>query len=129
MRRRLPSQKRRAVSQSPSANTREPVNSTVTIVIGTYVQTTPTSPCRKPLKLKGKSEPVPAHRLVSVLDTPERSHVSRFVGREREIAEIARVWERARAQTRCELVTVVGDVGGTPYRAHRPQAGPLSQAR
>ena len=37
----------------------------------------------EPLTLKGKSEPVPAFRLVSVLDAPERSHASRFVGRER----------------------------------------------
>ena len=43
----------------------------------------------EPLTLKGKSEPVPAFRLVSVLDAPERSHASRFVGRERELAQIA----------------------------------------
>ena len=40
----------------------------------------------EPLELKGKTEPVPAHRLVAVLDAPERSHESRFVGREREVA-------------------------------------------
>ena len=39
----------------------------------------------EPLTLKGKSEPVPAFRLVSVLDAPERSHASRFVGREPEL--------------------------------------------
>ena len=39
----------------------------------------------EPLTLKGKSEPVPAYRLVSALDAPERSHASRFVGREREL--------------------------------------------
>ena len=33
------------------------------------------------LSLKGKREPVPAFRLVSVLDVPERSHASKFVGR------------------------------------------------
>ena len=38
----------------------------------------------EPLTLKGKAEPVPALRLVSVLAVPERSHGSRFVGRERE---------------------------------------------
>ena len=65
----------------------------------------------EPLMLKGKSEPVPAFRLVSVLDAPERSHASRFVGRERELAQIAEAWERAQAQARCELVTVVGDAG------------------
>ena len=65
----------------------------------------------EPLMLKGKSEPVPALRLVSVLDAPERSHASRFVGRERELAEVVKAWERVQAQARCELVTVVGDAG------------------
>ena len=65
----------------------------------------------EPLELKGKSEPVPAYRLVSVLDAPERSHASRFVGREAELARIVEAWERAQAQARCELVTVVGDAG------------------
>jgi class 3 adenylate cyclase len=65
----------------------------------------------EPLSLKGKSEPVPAFRLVSVLDAPERSHASRFVGRERELRSLAEAWERVQAQPRCELVTVVGDAG------------------
>jgi class 3 adenylate cyclase len=64
-----------------------------------------------PLRLKGKSEPVPALRLVSMLDAPERSHVLRFVGREPELAQIVEAWQRAQAQARCELVTVVGDAG------------------
>src|SRR5436305_2523426 len=34
----------------------------------------------EPLTLKGKSEPVPAWRLVEVLDAAEREHGSRFVG-------------------------------------------------
>ena len=61
--------------------------------------------------LKGKSEPVPAFRLVSVLDAPERSHASRFVGRDRELAQLAEAWARAQEQASCELVTVVGDAG------------------
>jgi class 3 adenylate cyclase/tetratricopeptide (TPR) repeat protein len=65
----------------------------------------------EPLVLKGKSEPVPAFRLVSVLDTPERSHLSRFVGRERELDVIREAWERAQGKAGCELVTVVGDAG------------------
>ena len=36
---------------------------------------------------------------------------SRFVGRERELALIGEAWERAQAQSRCELVTVVGEAG------------------
>jgi class 3 adenylate cyclase/tetratricopeptide (TPR) repeat protein len=65
----------------------------------------------EPLTLKGKSHPVPAFRLVSVLDAPERSHASRFVGRERELRSLAEAWEQAQTESRCELVTVVGDAG------------------
>jgi class 3 adenylate cyclase/tetratricopeptide (TPR) repeat protein len=65
----------------------------------------------EPLTLKGKSESVPGYRLLSVLDAPERSHDSRFVGREPEVAQIVGAWERAHAQARCELMTVVGDAG------------------
>jgi len=65
----------------------------------------------KPLTLKGKSEPVPAFRLVSVRDTPERSHDTAFVGRDRERGAVLEVWRRALDDNRCELVTVVGDAG------------------
>jgi class 3 adenylate cyclase/tetratricopeptide (TPR) repeat protein len=64
-----------------------------------------------PLTLKGKSEPVPAYRLVSVLFAPERSHASLFVGRERELGQITEAWARAQERAGCELVTVVGDAG------------------
>src|SRR5262250_701862 len=37
------------------------------------------------LRLKGKSEPVAAHPLAVVREAAERSHASRFVGREREL--------------------------------------------
>src|SRR5215472_6041021 len=49
----------------------------------------------EPLELKGKAEPVPAYRLVSVLDAPEPSHALRFVGREAELARIVEAWDRA----------------------------------
>jgi len=65
----------------------------------------------EPQTLKGKSARVPAYRLLSVLDAPERSHASRFVGRERELAQIIAAWERVKAQGHCELVTVTGDAG------------------
>jgi hypothetical protein len=63
------------------------------------------------LVLKGKSVPVPAFRLLSVLAAPERSHASRFVGRQRELIALEQAWEGATAQARCELVTVVGEPG------------------
>ena len=65
----------------------------------------------EPLALKGKSEPVGAYRLVSVLQLPERSHGLPFVGREEELERILAAWDRATSEGRCELVTVVGDAG------------------
>ncbi len=65
----------------------------------------------KPLVLKGKAEPVPAYRLLSVREAPERRHEALFVGRERELALVGEVWERVQAEQRCELVTLTGDAG------------------
>jgi tetratricopeptide (TPR) repeat protein len=63
------------------------------------------------LELKGKTEPVPAYRLLRVRDAPERLHRARFVGRERELGIVREVWERVVSERRCELVTVIGDAG------------------
>src|SRR5437660_8338165 len=63
------------------------------------------------LELKGKAAPVPAYPLMSLLDAPGRSHVSRFVGRSDELAQLAEAWQRALAESRCELVTVLGEAG------------------
>jgi class 3 adenylate cyclase/tetratricopeptide (TPR) repeat protein len=63
------------------------------------------------LKLKGKAEPVPAHRLLRVLEAPERRHESPFVGRERELTLVREAWERARSEQRCQLLTIAGDAG------------------
>jgi class 3 adenylate cyclase/tetratricopeptide (TPR) repeat protein len=65
----------------------------------------------QPLELKGKAKPVPAHRLVSVLETPERSHESPFVGRERELELIREAWAHVHDEQRCEVVTIVGEGG------------------
>jgi len=65
----------------------------------------------EPLELKGKIEPVPAFTLVSVLEAPERSHESRFVGRETELAQIQAAWQRAERERRCELFTIVAEAG------------------
>jgi class 3 adenylate cyclase len=64
-----------------------------------------------PLDLKGKSEPVPAFRLLAAGASAERRHDSLFVGREREFGLLSEAWERAVAEQRCELVTVVGEPG------------------
>ncbi len=64
------------------------------------------------LVLKGKREPVPAWRLVSVsAEATERRLDSPFVGREPELRALAEAWERVRVEGRCELMTVVGSAG------------------
>jgi class 3 adenylate cyclase/tetratricopeptide (TPR) repeat protein len=65
----------------------------------------------EPLALEGKAEPVPAFRLRAVQELTERRPEARFVGRERELATIREAWERALAERRCELVTIVGEAG------------------
>ena len=44
----------------------------------------------EPLLLKGKSEPLPAYRLLAAHAASERRHETVFVGRERELALLAR---------------------------------------
>ena len=65
----------------------------------------------EPLDLKGKTEPVPAFRLLRVRDAPERWPQAPFVGRERELGSLRGAWERVERERRCELVTVIGDAG------------------
>jgi class 3 adenylate cyclase len=67
-----------------------------------------------PLELKGKSEPVPAFRLVEVTDGPaERARRldAPLIGRERELALMREAFDRAVVGRGCELVTLVGPAG------------------
>jgi predicted ATPase len=67
-----------------------------------------------PLELKGKSEPVPAFRLVEVTDGPAegaRRLDAPLIGRERELALMREAFDRAVAGRGCELVTLVGPAG------------------
>ena len=63
------------------------------------------------LELKGKSQAVPAFRLLAVHEAPERPRGERFVGRAAELSVVRDAWERALANRRCELITVAGDAG------------------
>ena len=65
----------------------------------------------EPLPLKGKSEPLPAYRLLAAHAASERRHETVFVGRERELALLGEAWARALAERCCELVTIVADAG------------------
>ena len=65
----------------------------------------------EPLELKGKSAPMAAFKLVAVGRTAVSPLGDRFVGREAELALLGEAWERALAEGRCELVTIVGEPG------------------
>jgi predicted ATPase/class 3 adenylate cyclase len=67
----------------------------------------------EPLTLKGKSEPVPAFRLVKAhgQDGHVRRHDTPVVGREAEMATLLDAWSAATGQRRAQLVTVIGDAG------------------
>ena len=63
------------------------------------------------LRVKGKGEPLQAHRLISVSTPaqaiPRRSDLA-LVGRELELKMLAEAFERAVLERRCHLFTVVG---------------------
>ncbi len=68
----------------------------------------------KPLALKGKSQPVPAFRLLDV-DLHAPGVARRFdvplVGRERELRLLREAWDRAVAEAGCHLFTLLGAAG------------------
>ena len=67
----------------------------------------------EPLALKGKSEPVPAYRLVrvhEVVDADAR-HGAPLVGREHELEAITAALDEAAATRSARLVAIVGDAG------------------
>src|SRR5512132_2149455 len=75
----------------------------------------------EPLELKGKSERVPAYRLVSVAETGEgwaRRTDAPMVGREEELARLLSSFDEAVADRACRLVTVIGDAGVGKSRLH-----------
>ena len=67
-----------------------------------------------PLDLKGKSEPMPAFRVINVADHAariDRGRNSPLVGRERELALLRDAFDRTVAGRTGELVTLVGAAG------------------
>jgi class 3 adenylate cyclase/tetratricopeptide (TPR) repeat protein len=67
----------------------------------------------EPLTLKGKPEPVPAYRLLSVTEgaTSARPADLPLVGRAREIAALDAEFRRSVAGSECRLVTLLGEAG------------------
>src|SRR5262245_17657512 len=75
----------------------------------------------EPLELKGKSERVPAYRLISVEETGEgvaRRTDSPMVGREHELGSLLSSFEEALGARRARLVTVIGEAGVGKSRLH-----------
>lgn len=67
----------------------------------------------RPLELKGKAEPVEAHRLLRAFgdEQASRRHAAPIVGREAELGALLKAFARARGERRCVLATVVGEAG------------------
>ena len=67
----------------------------------------------EPLTLKGKPEPVPAYRLVSVTDAARSTRPAHMplVGRARELAALDAELRRSIAGSECRLVTLFGEAG------------------
>jgi class 3 adenylate cyclase/tetratricopeptide (TPR) repeat protein len=67
----------------------------------------------EPLTLKGKSQPVPAFRIISAqgLYGNERRVDTPVVGRDAELAVLQASWDAAVATKRAHLVTVIADAG------------------
>ena len=68
----------------------------------------------EPLVLKGKTDPVPAFRLLSVDPIAPglaRRQDIKLVGREAELRQLRTTWERSVAEPGCHRVTLVGPAG------------------
>jgi class 3 adenylate cyclase/tetratricopeptide (TPR) repeat protein len=65
----------------------------------------------EPLGLKGKTEGVPAFRLVSVEGELPRRLDARMVGRQRELRMLGDAWDRATSERTCLLFTLLGAAG------------------
>jgi class 3 adenylate cyclase/tetratricopeptide (TPR) repeat protein len=65
----------------------------------------------EPLELKGKTEPVPAFRLVAVGEEATRRHDVAMVGRARELQALRNAFARAEDDRSCQLFTVLGTAG------------------
>ena len=73
----------------------------------------------EPQTVKGKAEPVECYRLVGVLAgtaAPPRAFTSPIVGRERELEDLERAFERSVQDRTCLLFTVLGAAGAGKSR-------------
>ncbi|HEY7281374.1 MAG TPA: AAA family ATPase [Actinomycetota bacterium] len=82
-----------------------------------------------PVVAKGKADPLPAWLAVEPLTAPaERpSRETPMVGREQELSLLRSVWERATAERRPHLITVLGPAGIGKSRLSREFAGAVER--
>ena len=83
----------------------------------------------EPLELKGKSERVPAYRLVALRPVPRRRVDGVFVGRERELGQLREAFGRVVSDRSCQLFTLLGTAGVGKSRLVGEFLGSLDDAR
>jgi class 3 adenylate cyclase/tetratricopeptide (TPR) repeat protein len=83
----------------------------------------------EPLALKGKSERVPAYRLVALRQAPGRRVGGAFVGRERELEQLREAFGRVVSDRSCQLFTLLGTAGVGKSRLVEEFLGSLDGAR
>jgi len=68
-----------------------------------------------PLRLKGKREPVAAYELISLrpsnIDRPGAGDGAAFLGRDRDLAELARRFDETRAAREPSVIAITGEAG------------------
>ncbi len=65
----------------------------------------------EPLEVKGKSDPVPAFRLLGVRERGERRFATPMVGRDTELRRLRDAFQQAVHDRSCQLFTVLGSAG------------------
>jgi class 3 adenylate cyclase/tetratricopeptide (TPR) repeat protein len=83
----------------------------------------------EPLSVKGKMEPLPAYRLLQVVEGApafERRLDAPLVGRQGELARVRAAFDACVAERRCQLVTVLGPPGLGKSRLAREVAAGLA---
>ncbi|MHB8642837.1 MAG: AAA family ATPase [Gaiellaceae bacterium] len=83
----------------------------------------------EPLELKGKSERVPAFRLVALRQASGRRVGGAFVGRERELDQLREAFARVVFDRSCQLFTLLGTAGVGKSRLVEEFLGALDGAR
>jgi class 3 adenylate cyclase/Flp pilus assembly protein TadD len=83
-----------------------------------------------PLELRGKAEPVPAYRVLGLMeaDSSGEQHQAPLVGRERELGQLLAAFSEAVADDRCRLATVFGSPGMGKSRLVEELVGQVGRA-